>query len=60
MTLRMCAIKLIHLPQSVCKINQNENKITKKKNDFLSWVLSKSQHNCTEIKMEPPKNKEEQ
>lgn len=57
MTIRMCAIKLIHLPQSVCKIN--ENKITKKI-DFLSWVLSKSQHNCTEIKMEPPKNKKEQ
>lgn len=30
MTIRMCAIKLIHLPQSVCKINENENKITKK------------------------------
>lgn len=59
MTIRMRAIKLIHLPQSVCKINETENKITKKI-DFLSWVLSKSQHNCTEIKMEPPKNKKEQ
>lgn len=59
MTIRMCAIKLINLPQSACKINETENKITKKI-DFLSWVLSKSQHNCTEIKMEPPKNKKEQ